>query len=130
MADKTTANETNYTIECTISELTVKESEIAVKISGTEGYAIKQGDRTCNVFCPKDLSEVGNCSNGYIVASETEFTVNKDFENILTQASINGKKIRLTIELEDGKKLKDYICENNNEKILDVPIKSVTLLQK
>ncbi|MBD5404735.1 MAG: hypothetical protein HDR55_07095 [Treponema sp.] len=120
----------NYIIECTISELTKEVDKISVKIVGTEGYATKQGDKTYNVFCPKDLSETGNCSNGYIVDSKTEITVNNKFENILTQASMNGKKLRLTMELEDTKGLKDYICENNNEKILNVPITSVTLLQK
>lgn len=120
----------NYVIEGTVSEITLTGNEVAVKIVGSEGYAIKQGDKTYNVFCPKDLSETVNCSNGYIVDSKTEITVNNKFENILTQASMNGKKLRLTIELEDTKELKDYICENNNEKILNVPITSVTLLQK
>ncbi|MBD5442945.1 MAG: hypothetical protein HDR34_06040 [Treponema sp.] len=122
------ANGTNYVIECTVSELTVKESEIAVKISGTEGYAIKEGDKTYNVFRPKDLSEAGNRSNGYIANSENEFTVDNNFENILTQATVHGKKLRLTIELEDTKELKDYIHGDGNN--LPLPIQSVSLLQK
>ena len=77
----------NYVIEGTVSELTKEGTKISVKIVGTEGYAIKQGDKTYNVFCPKDLSEAGNCSNGYIVDSENEFTVDNSFENILIQAS-------------------------------------------
>ncbi|MDE6245609.1 MAG: hypothetical protein K2M50_08135 [Treponemataceae bacterium] len=118
----------NYIIECTISELTKEVDKISVKIVGTEGYATKQGDKTYNVFCPKDLSEAGNCSNGYIVDSKTEITVNNKFENILTQASMNGKKLRLTMELEDTKGLKDYIHGDGNN--LPLPIQSVSLLQK
>ncbi len=106
----------NYVIECTISESTVKRTEIAVRIVGTEGYAIKDGDKTYNVFRPKDLPKPKKTVQCYIVDSETKFTVKNDFENILTQASINGKKIRLIIELKNGKVV--------------VPIKSVTLLQK
>lgn len=125
----------NYVIEGTVSELTMKKiekskTEIAVKIVGTEGYAIKQGDKTYNVFCLENMPETDDAVRSYITNSNTEISVNKDFENILTQASMNGKKLRLTIELEDTKELKDYICENNNEKILNVPITSVTLLQK
>ena len=120
----------NYIIECTISELTKEVDKISVKIVGTEGYAIKQGDKTYNVFCLENMLETDDAVRSYITNSNTEISVNKDFENILTQASMNGKKLRLTIELEDTKELKDYICENNNEKILDVPITSVTLLQK
>ena len=128
MADKTTANETNYTIKCTVSELTVQEIEetkISVKIVGSEGYAIKQGDKTYNVFCPENMPAIGKCDLGYIVDSETEFTVNKDFENILTQASMHGKKIRLTIELANEEELKKHIQDKSA-----LPIKSVTLLQK
>ena len=34
----------NYVIEGTVSELTKEGTKISVKIVGTEGYAIKQGD--------------------------------------------------------------------------------------
>ena len=122
------ANGTNYVIECTVSELTVKESEIAVKISGAEGYAIKEGDKTYNVFRPKDLPKAKEIVQSYIADSENEFTVDNNFENILTQATVHGKKIRLTIELENGNELKDYIHGNGNN--LSLPIKSVSLLQK
>ena len=115
----------NYVIEGTVSELTKEGTKISVKIVGTEGYAIKQGDKTYNVFCPKDLSEAGNCSNGYIVDSENEFTVDNSFENILIQASMNGKKIRLTIELANEEELKKHIQDKSA-----LPIKSVILLQK
>lgn len=118
----------NYVIEGTVSELAKEKSKVAVKIVGSEGYAIKQGDKTYNVFCPKNMPEAGNCGKGYIIDSKIEFTGNKEFENILTQASMHGKKIRLTIELEDGKNLKDYIRSDDNN--LSLPIKSVTLLQK
>lgn len=121
MSDGTQQNETNYVIEGTISELTVNETGITVKISGSEGYAIKQGDKTYNVFCPKDLSEAGNCSNGYIADSENEFTVDNNFENILTQATVHGKKIRLTVS--------ENALKNSKDKTAD-SIKSVSLLQK
>lgn len=117
----------NYVIECTISKLTKKKTEkgITVKISGSEGYAIKHGDKIYNVFCPKNMPEAGNSDHGYVVDSETEITVNNNFENILTQASMNGKKIRLTIELANEEELKKHIQDKTA-----LPITSVTLLQK
>lgn len=92
-----------------------------MKISGAEGYAIKEGDKTYNVFRPKNLSEAGNCSNGYIADSENEFTVDNNFENILTQATVHGKKIRLTVS--------ESVLKNTKGKT-SLPIKSVSLLQK
>ncbi|MBD5448390.1 MAG: hypothetical protein HDR32_11835 [Treponema sp.] len=129
----------NYVIEGTVSELTKEGTKISVKIVGTEGYAIKQGDKTYNVFCPKDLLETGNCDKGYIVDSKIEFIGNKDFENILTQASMYGKKIRLAVS---ERTLKKHIQESAPAQELNssapaqqeakgktaVDIKSVTLL--
>lgn len=119
--DGKTADETNYTIECTVSELTVKKTGIAVKIVGSEGYAIKHADKTYNIFCPEDMPAIGNCDHGYIVDSETEFTINNGFETILTQASVHGKKIRLTVS--------ETALKNTKGKIA-VDIISVSLLQK
>lgn len=111
----------DYFIECTVSELTKKKTKIAVKISGAEGYAIKQGDKTYNVFRPKDLPKAKKTVQSYIADSENEFTVDNNFENILTQATVHGKKIRLTVS--------ESVLKNAKGKT-SLPIKSVSLLQK
>ena len=115
----------NYVIEGTVSEITLTGTEVAIKIVGVEGYAIKDDGKTYNVFRPKDLPKAKETVQSYIADSENEFTVNKDFENILTQASMHGKKIRLTIELANEEELKKHIQDKSA-----LPIKSVTLLQK
>lgn len=132
---------TNYVIEGTVFELTKEESKVSVRIVGSEGYAIKQGDKTYNVFRPKDLPKAKETVQSYIADSENEFTVNNDFENILTQASMSGKKIRLTVSEIT---LKKHIQESAPTQEPDSPalaqqdangkdefdITSVTLLQK
>lgn len=112
---------TNYVIEGTVSEITVTGTEVAIKIVGSEGYAIKDDGKTYNVFRPKDLPKAKETVQSYIADSENEFTVNNDFENILTQASTNGKRIRLKVSKKALKNTKDKDA---------IPIKSVSLLQK
>lgn len=106
----------NYVIECTVSEFTVKKTEITMKIVGSESYALKHGDKIYNIFHTKNMKK--KC---FIFDSETEFTGGKRFENILTQASTNGKRIRLKVSKKALKNTKDKDA---------IPIKSVSLLQK
>ncbi len=120
---------TNYVIEVTVSELTVIGTEIAVKIGGTEGYAIKDGDKTYNVFRPESMQGAGKIVQSFIVDFKVEFTGNKKFENILLQASMHGKKIRLTV-LEDVLKKCLQESDSNTGDKTAIDIISVSLLQK
>lgn len=87
-----------YVIECTISELTKKnDSKISIKISGSEGYSVKQDKETYNIFCPKDMPKHGKMKLCYIINAGASITVCQTYETILMQASISGKRVRLTI---------------------------------
>lgn len=111
----------NYVIEGTVFELTKEKSKVSVKIVGSEGYAIKHDDKIYNVFCLENMPETDDAVKSYITDSKTKITVNKEFETILTQASMHGKKIRLTVS--------ESALKNTKGKTV-VDITSVTLLQK
>lgn len=119
-----------YVIEGTISELT-KNGGIAIRISGSEGYSVKQDKKKYNVFRyqysqDKSLPTTGEVAPCYIADSQFELPigVKMEYENILAQALVSGKRVRLTLEVDDTKTLEEYVNAKQ-----PLPLKSVTLLQ-
>ena len=90
-----------YVIEGTISELTKKnDSKISIKISGSEGYSVKQDKKKYNVFRYQysqnnSLPPTGKVAPCHIADSQFELPIGVRYENILAQALVSGKRIRL-----------------------------------
>ncbi|MCH5283935.1 MAG: hypothetical protein J1E59_09830 [Treponema sp.] len=92
-----------YVIEGTISELRKEgQSCIRMKIAGSEGYSVKQDKKKYNVFRYQDLQNnnlptTGKVAPCYIADSQFELPIGVGYENILVQALVSGKRVRLTI---------------------------------
>lgn len=112
-----------YVIEGTISELT-KNGGIAIRISGSEGYSVKQDKKKYNVFCPKDMPKEDEMKPCCIADSQFELPIDVKYEDILAQALVSGKRVRLTLEVNGTKTLEEYVKNG-----LSLTVKSVTLLQ-
>lgn len=114
-----------YVIEGTISELT-KNGGIAIRISGSEGYSVKQDKKKYNVFCPKDMPKEDEMKPCCIADSQFELPIDvkMKYEDILAQALVSGKRVRLTLEVDGTKTLEEYVKNG-----LSLTVKSVTLLQ-
>lgn len=117
-----------YVIEGTISELrkedsTEKNCNIKIKISGSEGYSVKQDKETYNIFCPKDMPKHGKMKLCYIINAGASITVCQTYETILMQASISGKRIRLTIP-------EDKFPKDKTGKTSSLQVTSVTVLSE
>ena len=114
-----------YVIEGTISELTKKneenDSKISIKISGSEGYAVKRDKETYNVFCPKDMPKHGKINLCYIINARTKIRVSQNYEKLLMHTSMSGKRIRLTIPEEI---LKSAVLEPSQDKVTSVTVLS------
>ena len=115
-----------YVIEGTISELTKRQNGISIKISGSEGYSVKQDKKKYNVFCPKDMPKEDKSVLCCITGSQFELPIatTVKYENILAQALVSGKRVRLTLEVDDTKTLEECVNEKQS-----IPLKSLTLLQ-
>lgn len=66
----------SYKIECTIQEIEISlDGKVTgLKIKGTEGYLLKQGDDEYNVFCPKKMPEKRDENIGDGIGSSCGFT--------------------------------------------------------
>lgn len=120
-----------YVIEGTISELTKKQNGISIKISGSEGYSVKQDKKKYNVVRYQDsqnntLPTAGEVAPCYIADSQFELPIGVRYENILAQALVSGKRIRLTIP-EDI--LTSAVHSNANKTPQD-KVTSVTVLSE
>lgn len=120
-----------YVIEGTISELRKEEIsknkyDIKIKISGSEGYSVKQDKKKYNVFCPKDMPKEDEMKPCCIADSQFELPigVKMEYENILAQALVSEKRVRLTLGIDGTKTLEEYVKNG-----LSLTVKSVTLLQ-
>ena len=118
-------NKMNYIIEGTLSKVVIKQNEsnklnISFAIKGSEGYSIKQDNKKYNVFCPEKMPDKEKCVTSYIADSERLFSIGKEYENLLTQASAHGKRIQFTISENDLK--------NNKKTKAETSETSVTLL--
>ncbi len=95
-----------YIIEGTVSEVALEESKISFKISGTEGYSIKQGDKKYNVFCLKDKT----LGKAYIFAQKEKITANEKYQILLTAAATNAKKVK--VEIRNEKESAPIVLDN------------------
>lgn len=95
-----------YIIEGTVAEITVGNGgKIKFKITGSEGYSLKQKDKKYNVLFPlqkNKAEENGNSTNtktGLIFEQDKAFEMNakKNVYLQILQAAANGKRIRLEI---------------------------------
>lgn len=126
----------SYILEGTISELTAKGNDYLFKITGTEGFAIKQGDKTYNIFRPERI-ELGNDTfASAFIAPETLEMEAKNFQVALASSAMAGGK-RIRIEVDNAGI--EIITEANNIqqggclyqlqlKSKPLPISSITLL--
>ena len=95
-----------YIIEGTIKELSFDENFFT--IAGTEGYAIKQKkdgmEMKYNVLCPENMPSNQDSGTSYTLAQDFRFPVGKN-KCLLLQSLSLGKRIRMTIEVDDSKKI-------------------------
>lgn len=117
-----------YVIEGTISELTKKQNGISIKISGSEGYSVKQDKKKYNVVRYQDsqnntLPTTGEVAPCYIADSQFELPIGVRYENILAQALVSGKRIRLTIP-------EDKFSKGKTGKTSSLQVISVTVLSE
>lgn len=116
----------NYIIEGTITEIKKMGNDYKFKISGTEGYAIKQkngkDDIKLNVLCSKDTAVVDNKKprNAIIVSVDSEFPAKSDDILLLSTALGNGKRCKFEFSEKSGK-TKDF--DSNN-----CDVSSITIL--
>ena len=95
----------SYKIECTIQEieLDISGKITGLKILGTEGYSLKQGEETYNVFRPEAMPKEGDAPVSILVLNPK--TILKaglavDSLAFLVQAKCAGRKVRLEIEAD------------------------------
>lgn len=124
----------SYILEGTISELTAKGNDYLFKITGTEGFAIKQRDKIYNVFCPEHIVTAnGNLAPAFIAPDAMEMQATNSPIALVSSAMAGGKRVR--IEVDDT----EIITEVNNTpqergsyqlrlKSNPLPISSITLL--
>ena len=95
-----------YIIEGTIKELSFDEKFFT--IAGTEGYAIKQEkdgmEMKYNVLCPENMPSKEKGIASYILSQDFKFSAAKS-KCLLLQSLSLGKRIRMTIEVDDSKKI-------------------------
>jgi len=102
----------SYKIECVIQELQCDASGklTGLKIKGSDGYLLKQGDKEYNVFCPDNMP--GQTANSFVgvqvlsVDAELSFagSVSMGLSQILAQAKYTNKKVRLIVNQKKGVK--------------------------
>ena len=126
-----------YFIEGTVSEVTVSKKEntqnpngnnncntVSFRITGTEGYSIKQDKNKYNLFRLKEPQDDDKFQQCYIAGQKVLFLVSDDYENLLLQASAHGKKINFSISEEH---LNSY-TQNGNKSNISIQDVSITLL--
>ncbi|WP_407449348.1 hypothetical protein [Fibrobacter sp.] len=99
----------SYKIECTIQEIEISlDGKVTgLKIKGTEGYLLKQGDGEYNVFSPDTMPQKdGSGVNAFVLHAEMELNINGvvggDLFSVLIQAKSAGRKIKLEINADTG----------------------------
>ena len=99
-----------YIIEGTIKELSFDEKFFT--ITGTEGYAIKQKkdgmEMKYNVLCPENMPSKEKGIASYILSQDFKFSAAKS-KCLLLQSLSLGKRIKMTIEVDDSKKIVDEL---------------------
>lgn len=115
-----------YVIEGTISELSVDKSDnLTFKISGTEGYAIRQRQEKFNLWCPETLNDELKNTKGHFsciaLSNNYEYTIEGENKKMITQYGINGTHFKFTTSFKDKKNL-DEIINNKPIKIESITI--------
>jgi hypothetical protein len=97
----------SYKIECTVQEieLDISGKITGLKILGTEGYSLKQGEEKYNVFCPTNMPQKDDAPVSVLVLSTKTMLQWKtspaiDLHSFLMQAKCAGKKVRLEIDVD------------------------------
>ena len=119
----------SYKIDCTIQEIEISlDGKVTgLKIKGTEGYLLKQGDNEYNVFCPEKLpeKETKTSETTLILHAASAIKLKTAADTVcaqsLVQAKCADKKVKLVIDADTGKERETFNPESLN-------LKSVTLL--
>lgn len=101
----------NYVIEGTVTEITSTKNECIFKIAGTDGYAIKQGDKNYNILCPEEMPKKEKYFTSFIFSQDIHFIINNNNDALLV-AYTNSKKVKLLVKTRIAKA--NETDENNN----------------
>ncbi|MBR2058041.1 MAG: hypothetical protein IKC23_05000 [Fibrobacter sp.] len=101
----------SYKIECVIQEIEISADGkvTGLKIKGTEGYLLKQGDNEYNVFCPEKMpeKETKTSETALILhaasAIKLKTAADAACAESLVQAKCANKKVRLKIKIDTSK---------------------------
>lgn len=127
----------SYKIECTIQEIEISlDGKVTgLKIKGTEGYLLKQGDDEYNVFCPEKMpeKETKTSETALVLHAGSPLKLKPAADaacaQSLVQAKCADKKVKLVIDADTGKEScadTDTARETFNPE--SVHLKSITLL--
>ena len=100
----------SYKIECVIQEIEISaDGKVArLKVKGTEGYLLKQGDDEYNVFCPEKMpeKETKTSETTLVLHAGSPLKLKKDADaacaQSLVQAKCADKKAKLVIDADTG----------------------------
>lgn len=103
---------TNFIIEGTVSEITVKNGKnVKFKILGTEGYAIKLGKKKYNIITKDEVIEDSKSDKetdenfivtSYVLSQNFLFSIS-DKEKISKLSNFLGKRIKFIFEIDESK---------------------------
>ena len=100
----------SYKIECTIQEIEISlDGKVTgLKIKGTEGYLLKQGDDEYNVFCPEKMpeKETKTSETALVLHAGSPLKLKPAADaacaQSLVQAKCADKKVKLVINADSG----------------------------
>lgn len=100
----------SYKIECTIQEIEISlgGKVDSLKIKGTEGYLLKQGDNEYNVFCPEKMpeKETKTSETALVLHAGSSLKLKPAADaacaQSLVQAKCADKKVKLVINADSG----------------------------
>lgn len=126
----------NYILEGTISELTAKGNGYLFKITGIEGFAIKQSDKIYNVFRPENIVTAnGNLVPAFIIPDAMEMQATNSSIALVSSAMAGGKRVRIEVgntEIEIITEVHNTQQERSSYQLRlkrnPLPISSITLL--
>lgn len=117
---------TNFVIEGTVSEITIKNSKnVKFKITGTEGFSIKLGEKKYNIITKDEVikdskSDKGTDENfivtSYVLSQDFLFSISDKEKSSMLSNSLE-KRIKFIFEIDE-----DNITNSNGiEKYLQNP---------
>ena len=127
----------SYKIEGIIQEIEIDAigKVLSLKIKGTEGYLLKQGDNEYNVFCPEKLpeKETKTSETALVLHAGSPLKLKPAADSAcaqsLVQAKCADKKAKLVIDADTGKENSaDTGTARETFNPESVNLKSVTLL--